>query len=329
MDRLYGTPPPTHLPTLKETRQLDQARAEDAVQAIVAAAKGKRAVLINEAHMVPMHRAFTQKLAVALKKIGFTYLACEAFNDAPLSELKYLTQSNGYYTRDPMFAGLVNVALANGYKLVAYDTDKEDGSLSSMERVQRRERLQAQNIYDRIFAKDKNAKVLIHVGYHHLGKVPVGQITPMGVYLRRLLGANATLHIDQTLFYARSAVANEHPLYRTVLAKFPSASPFVLRTKDGDNLPLNGSPGFVDMEIFFPAYGEREGRPEWLQSLAGREPRDIPPELLPTTGERLILAYANSHGDDAVATDAVLVQTGKTVPKLMLPKGEFRFKVQD
>lgn len=329
VDQINGGAGVLRAPTPEEVRQINNAQAKDAIDSIVSAARGKRAVLINEAHTAPMHRAFTQKLLIALKKVGFTYLACEAFSDGPLSELKYVTLLNGYYTREPVFAGMVNAALSNGFKLVAYDFDKEDEKLDPLERMQRRERLQAQRIFDQIFAKDKYAKVLIHVGHHHLGKVPVGPFTPMGVHLRRLLGANATLHIDQTLFYARSSPGNEHPLYRAVLNRFPSLSPFILQTKAGGNLPLNGAADFVDMTVFFPIYGERHGRPEWLQRLADRRPRDIPRELIPETGERLILAYDQNHKDDAAPSDVVLLRAGQPVPKLMLPKGNFRFEVQE
>jgi hypothetical protein len=329
VDRSGGVPVRANGVSAEETLQLEGAQAEDAIEAIVAAARGKRAVLINESHTVPMHRAFTQKLALELKKIGFSYLACEAFGDGTTPDMKYANVVTGYYTREPVFAGLVNAAIAQGYKLVPYDHTSEDRDLPPMERNARREQAQAQNIHDRIYANDKNAKVLIHVGHHHLAKVAMGQIKPMGAHLRRLLGEGATLHVDQSLFHARSIPAQENPLYRTILSSFPAASPFVLRAKSGAYLVLHGGPDFVDMAVVFPDYGDKDGRPAWLQSLAGREPRAIPAELLPAAGERLVLAYAKQHGEDATAIDAVLVQAGKPVPKLMLPKGEFRFKVQE
>ena len=323
---------PRQAPSPEALRLLDDAMAEDAIKAIIAAARDKRAVLINEAHTVPMTRAFTRKLMAELKKIGYTYLACEGFNDTPLAQMSYLTRYHGYYTNEPMFAGLVNEALADGYTLVGYDSNPRDSRFSGLApkgRAGLRELIQAQNIVDRIYARDKNAKVLIHVGHHHLVKIGDDQTAPMGAHLRRLLGENASLHIDQTQFFAHSGPASESSMYRPVLAKFPSASPFILRKKDGSNLIVSGMDGMIDMEVIFPAYGERDGRPEWLQSLAERAPRAIPPELLPASGERLILAYAKEHGDDATPTDAVLVEAGKPVPKLMLPKGEFRYTVQD
>jgi hypothetical protein len=40
------------------------------------------------------------------------------------------------------------------------------------DRILQRESAQARNLVDRIFAKDKNAKVFMYVGYGHLDKQP-------------------------------------------------------------------------------------------------------------------------------------------------------------
>lgn len=328
MDR--GRMRPNGAPALSEAdrRILDSVRADDAIRMIVDAARNKRAVLINEDHTVALHRAFTQKLAIALRKIGYRYFAAEAFNAPALQNGRYLSWRDGYYTRDPVFAGMARTLQAEGFTLVGYDIDEEDPALSPRERIAFRERSQARNIHDRVFAQDPDAKVLIHVGHHHLGRHQVGDLKPMGAHLRELVGADATLHIDQLAFYARSAQAAEDPLYRALLDRHKPAAPMALRQAEGASASLRGLGGFVDMHILHPDYGLRDGRPAWLSSLAGRTATSVPKALLPRTSERLVLAYDREHGADAVPVDALLLAPGRPAPPFMLPPGRYRFEVQ-
>jgi hypothetical protein len=117
--------------------------------------------------------------------------------------------------------------------------------------------------------------------------------------------------------------------------KFASREPFVLRAPDGSHPVLPGTKGKidlqgrVDMQVVFPRYAMRDGRPEWLQTLAGRAPRAIPAELLPKQGRRVIKAFRTSGRPDAIPADAVVVEAGKPPPKLMLPPGEFRYAFEE
>lgn len=54
-DRARG---PRRLENAAEAKIVDEASVEDAVQAIVAQARTRRVVLLNEGHNMPMHRAF-------------------------------------------------------------------------------------------------------------------------------------------------------------------------------------------------------------------------------------------------------------------------------
>lgn len=315
----------------EDLKAIDDGTVVDAVQAIVAAARSKRVVLINEAHHVSMHRAFAHRLAVELRKIGYTHLAAETFSEPEHGRTMkgYVNLGFGTYTRDPVYADFVNQAMADGWKIVSYEAAPASEAGTREERIAVREREQAQNLVDRIFAKDKEAKVLIFVGYGHLYKsrLPNGMMM-MGAHLREMTGFDM-VHVDQTKFHAHPIRGAESPLYKALLSKSHANAPFVLRTKDGGPAILNGAGKFVDMQVVFPRYVERDGRPEWLETLAGRTPRDIPPALLPTSGRRLIKAYRLSDGTDAVPTDNVMVEAGKPVPKLMLPKGDFRFAFED
>jgi hypothetical protein len=328
---------PRRLENAAEAAIIDEARVEDAVQAIVAQARTRRVVLINEGHNMPMHRAFSQRLARELRKIGYSYLACETFgsNSPEAFSRGYVTQGGGYYTRDPVFGAWITEAMADGWKLVAYEAGIPDPAMSQEQRLHAREEEQAKNLVERIFARDKDAKVLIHVGYGHLNKgsakLPSGaELLLMGEHLRRMTGLD-TLHVDQTQFYAHPDAADDSPLYARMLTKPNTATPFVLRAKDGEYAVLHGLKGRVDMQVAFPRYTfhDQNGRPEWLASLAGRKPRAIPPQLLPASGRRAVLAYRAADPADAVPADVVLVEAGKPVPKLMLPAGEYRFVAED
>ncbi|WP_156116921.1 hypothetical protein [Massilia sp. 9096] len=310
----------------------DGVRTEDAIHAIVEQARSKRVVLINEAHHVPMNRAFTQKLAAELRKIGYSYLACETFTSdkgsVPGVESGRVTLDTGYYTRDPVFADFVDAALADGWKLVPYDDDEPPKSGEDLtQRFIDREQAQARHLVERIFNKDKNAKVLIHVGYHHLLKSTLrdkNMPVLMGEYLHRMTGLEM-LHVDQTLFYAHPDHTRETPLYAALVDTFPSTEPFVLRTQDGRYPVLLGMDGHVDMQVIFPRYVPQDGRPAWLRTIAGRIPHSIPADLLPVQGRRLIKAVRVDAVKGEIPADMVLVEAGKPMPVLMLPPGKFRY----
>lgn len=312
-----------------EVVALTDVHAEDAIRAIVAAARDKRAVLINEAHHQPMNRALTQKLAAELRKIGYTYLACETFYPAVSAQPRYATAARGYYVQEPAFASFVNQAIASGWTLVPYEHIQDASVTDQAQRAKLREAGQASNIYERIFARDPEAKVLIHVGYGHLDKTSPGALKKMGTLLAEKLGPNATLHVDQAALFAHADRTRESPAYRPLLAKFAATEPFILQRADGSTPVLLNQSRFVDMQVIFPDYGHQHGRPAWLIGLAGRTASPVPATLLPATGRRLVLAYDKAHGADALAVDAVLVQAGQPAPSLMLPPGEMRLETQE
>ena len=240
-------------------------------------------------------------------------------------------RATGYYTKEPVFAGFVNSALADGWKLVAYEADVTAFApgTGAAERLRLREEEQARHLVERIFAKDKAAKVFVYVGYGHVHKNPAGNGgVMMAEYLRRMTGL-ATLNVDQVQQFAHPDPGKEGPTYAGLVRKFPTDAPFVLRAADGSHPVLRNSPGSVDLEVIHPRYAMHDGRPDWLRTLAGRHPRAIPADLLPRQGRRVIKAYRKDDGPDAVPTDIVLVEPSKPAPALMLPAGEFRFAVED
>ncbi|MEW6022046.1 MAG: hypothetical protein AB1807_07895 [Pseudomonadota bacterium] len=324
---------PHHPPaTVRQMALLEHAAAEDAIAAIVREASTKRIVLINEAHHVPMHRAFAQRLAAELKKIGYRYLACETFNSLgaqAANAKRYTVRNAGYYTSEPVFAGFVIAALADGWTLVPYEFD-DIHVRAPAEQMRLREEMQARNLVDRIFTKDKDAKVLVFVGYSHHHKAPEAEpkMILMGEHLRRMSGL-PTLHVDQVDFIAHPDPADENPLYAPLLTRYSIRGPIVLRNADGSYPILLGAHGRIDMQVIHPRYPVLHGRPGWLVSLAGRSPAPVPAQLLPPSGRRVIKATPADAPEDAVPTDIVLVEAGKPAPALMLMDGKYRFSYED
>ncbi len=85
------------------------------------------------------------------------------------------------------------------------------------------------------------------------------------------------------------------------------------------------------MQVVHPSYkiDPITHRYAWLSKLAELSPSDMPQHLLPKQGRRVIYAYRINETVSAVPVDAVIVEAGKPAPKLMLPKGEFRFEFEE
>ena len=315
--------------------QIREAVAEDAISAIVRAAKGRQIVILNEAHHVPMHRAFAMKLARKLREIGYEYLACEAFriNDmAPLAD-NFVSERSSFYLAEPMFANFLNDAIQAGWQFVSYEP-LSVMNLPPSERSRFRETDMAKNLVNRIFMDKPKAKVFIYAGYSHINEKPLSRAdadgSKMAAQLKRMTGIDP-LTIDQTTMYQHYESKTQTYLYKELLKKQPEQMPFVLRTQENTFLNFALSPGSADIQIIHPAYSVSPitGRADWLNILAGFIPREIPSELIPTNGSRLILAYRKDDPVGATPTDAVVVEAGKPTPMLMLPNGEFRYEVED
>jgi uncharacterized iron-regulated protein len=311
--------------TSSEFDSINNAKAEDAITAIVREAQKTQVVILNEAHHVPMHRAFAMKLARELKKAGYTYLACEAFymyDDFPLQK-QYVSEKAGILTKESTYANFLRDAMHDQWKFVSYEPVNGP-----------RESGMAKNLVQKIFRQDPKAKVLIYVGYGHAYEFPVAETdddkSKMAAQLKRLTGINP-LTIDQTAMYEHVDSTRQSKLYKAAVARMVQDKPFVLKSGGQQYLKLGIDNKLVDMQVIYPAYSTNTvtGRASWLGTLASFTATEIPKELLPVTGRRLIYAYHKSEPADGMPADVVMVQAGKTPPKLMLPPGEFRFAFED
>jgi len=311
---------------------LSQDRAEDALAAILREAATRQIVILNEAHHVPMHRAFSMRLARELRKIGFEYLACEAFTRGVDPNAGVVDRRSGAYLQDPVFAEFIREARRDGWKLVAYEANV-DASVHGPERIRQREQEQARNLVEQVLARQPQARIFIHVGYGHALKTPqpLGQggdsVLWMAGDLKRLTGIDP-LSIDQSRTYAHPDPARELSSYRAALALHDGSEPFVLRKADGSTRLLQFAPGAVDLQVIHPPQVLVEGRPAWLATWAQRRPFRIPDAWLPVQGRRLIYAVHQGYPAEATPADIVIVEAGKTAPALMLPPGQFRFEFE-
>ena len=320
---------------------LKAAEARPAIAEIVARAKLTRVVILDEDHLAPRDRAFGLEVARALRPLGYSVLAVEALTrdkDDAVSRAKmealsrdgYVRRPSGYYLDDPVFADFLRQAMANGYRLVSYESAGFTDEKSEEARSARREQEQAENIVRRALAAEPNAKVLIYSGRHHAAKAPIDDPNVkerlwMAERLKRLTGIDP-LVIDQFELGEMPADRPDADLYAIASTK----------AKDQSVVLMNGSTplvvgllkGGADLQVVHPRVKSVGGRPGWLLGM-GRTPSSIPRSLLPRKGIRLIQAFLTDEPADAIPVDQVLLSAGKAPPMLMLPKGRVRLVYQD
>ncbi len=327
----------------------------DARQAILKLAKTHRVIFINEAHHVPMGRAFTLSLLPGLYAQGFRYFAAETLDeqDTALQGRGYPTQKTGYYTTEPTFGDLVRTALKLGFKVVSYEYHlKPSQSISNSPNPfadeDLRERGEAQNIYDRILKHDPHAKILLHAGYGHISKKiePVtwsagdlgtktsgsATFTPMAVYFERLSGV-VPFSIDQSNLYPHSTLAHEDLLYRNITSRnLVQDKPAVFQNVEGHYYVAPSVLGVYDLVICHPPVTYHHTRPDWLQMNGRRSFAPIPAGFpLPKDAAHTLLVqafYANEDPAQAVPIDQVELRPNVSPqPELLLPPGHFRVQV--
>ncbi|HEX8642365.1 MAG TPA: hypothetical protein VF702_00455 [Allosphingosinicella sp.] len=340
-----GTLDPLAIEPGPPTEPLDPARAEryrradvrDAVREIAARAAGTRLVILNEAHHSPRDRAFALEVARALRPLGYSILAAEAFTNyvdadegrralAALAADGFPRRRTGHYVADPMFGDFVRQALAMGYRPAAYEATGSDHSGGWPERIARREQAQAEALAE-ILRRDPQVRLLVYVGFSHAAEAPVasaeGEDEWMASRLKRISGIDP-LTIDQTVIDETSA---RRRAYRDLAAPRLGRRPGILF--------LGGAPmvegqyaGAVDLQVVHPPLRLVRGRPDWLLRI-GRRPVAIPRRLLSATGRRLVQAFAANEPADAIPLDQIVVEAGRPPPPLMLPRGAVRWQVQD
>ena len=296
----------------------------DAIEAIREAAHGRRVVMINEAHNVPRHRAFTTLLMNALAEDGFTAFAAEGFH----TETDLRVRTNGYpqhgdsaYIQDPFFAGMVREAVRLGMELVWYEQQPEQTCLpdcTHQERAAERERVQAENLANYL-EQNPNARVLVHVGYGHHNESRPNGYTFMGGHFADITGIDP-LTVSQTagtpmVFPGRRLLLqhlNEH---------YEINSPSILFGAQSN--PFRISEG-IDLSVIHPIVGDVCHRPTWTAMNGYRRPVPISLESAPAQRPMVLMAFASGEPNAAIPIDQLIVEGEEEEVCLMLPNGQYR-----
>lgn len=299
-----------------ELADLEEYHPESALRVVAEQASSTQIVIWAEEHHLPQTRSLYEPLLKALWTQGYRYLAAETFVDDMASDSDSPPDyGSGYYLRDPVFAHAVRVAQELGYALVPYDT-KESGELGD---TSFRDRRQAENIHDRVFANDPSAKVIVFAGRGHASEqVASDGWTPMGYVLSQLTG------IDPLTLYAptmseRQTREEEHPLYRHAVSNGLVVEPVVFLHDETQK--LFGTSSF-DAYIFWPRTEYEANRPDWLSSTLHRHAITIP-ESLRSDGIYLVQAFYQGDAPSVIPVDQIIVDGRDNAPALMLPSGQF------
>ncbi|MFG0256574.1 MAG: hypothetical protein ACF8GE_01595 [Phycisphaerales bacterium JB043] len=316
---------PDHANTFIETH-----RPLPALQAIIEAARDRQIVMINEEHRSSMQRAFANQLLEPLRELGFTHLAMETLEESAdaLHARGYPVLSTGTYTDDPALGDLVRRAIELGYTLVPYEADAEDmdprpDDTSPADAMNRRERGQAEHIFERTLQLDPNARVLVYAGRDHLSEYAGEVWVPMGAVLKEISGIDP-LTINQYVMVEHSKpIFESWQLAFVENAGWLDATPILLRKEQGELWSLN--PHAIDAYVFHPRTTLIHSRPSWLAMGGLRKAHivDIPPHDEPV----LLQAMVPGESDDAIPMDQAIVWPGGPTPGLFLRLGKYTVRV--
>jgi hypothetical protein len=174
-------------------------------------------------------------------------------------------------------------------------------------RIAERETIQTRNIMERILVPMPKAKVLVHVGHHHLIEEPVkqglgGENRWMANRLKEASGIDP-LTIDQTTF--------QSPIDRPVVCALAS---------EADKKRALA----VDVTIALPKPVIRRGRPEWRRGL-GQIDVKVPRHLRPSGAWIIVEARYSDEPPEAVPADRILLGPDEDIPLLLKP-GRYRLE---
>jgi len=292
------------------------AEGEAAVLArIVAAARKHRVVIINESHVVTQHRDFTRKVIGALRPLGYSVLAAEAFANSgepgedPVdvhAALGYIHRDLGWYSREPVFAAMLREARRLGYRFAAYeqvhDPDRQRPPPNGDWRIDIRDRetAQAANLAAILAAMAPEEKLVVHVGYSHAREAAV-------------VGEDGWDHA-----WMAARLKRDHGIDPLTVAQ-------TICRGSGESLRLAESPpakaGHFDLLVDHPLAEFRFGRPDW-RFTQGAQPVPVPTVLRPAGEPWVVEVFRAGEPFDAVPIDRVYLEPGEDI-RLALAPGRY------
>jgi hypothetical protein len=326
----------------------DDWRSVDAADAVAAMATDRHIVMVNEAHHDAHTRELTLALLPRLRALGFRYFAVEALGDKDpdLMQRGYVTDTSGSeYLLEPLYGEIIRQAIKLGYIIVPYDpenTGNED-----------RDTRQAQELYEKVFAKDPQARLFVHAGYSHIDKAPGhlgGEIQPMAMQLKRLSDYDP-LCVDQMQFRDVAVDGLDFGFYSDVAVRFMPHAPIALRNRH-TNAIWSSDPLRYDITVILPPAAERDldvsgvmksdvllrkivllrtpldldDRPDWLTLGGKRLPFRIELNLCSGQLPCVVDAYYPNEPDTAVPADRYTFTHSHTYNELYLYPGRYRLR---
>ncbi|WP_374659794.1 hypothetical protein [Phenylobacterium sp.] len=325
---LAGRPLPTDTPP-----DMIGATSQNAIAAIVAAARGRRVVILNEMHNASRHRLFLGVVLRALRPHGFTHLAAETFSNEPdeppvgaLTSRAQLRPAHGFYLWDPVLAEAVREAMALEYQLVSYEArrDQQGVSINPQLRVPLREQAQADNLAMALERWPK-ARFVVHAGAGHISETNGGTLGPMFAERLRARTGIDPLTIGQGWAGSFGPHAIDDNTCAAVLARFRPKTPIAVWTAAG--APLERASHGIDMAIYHPRLEDRGGRPGWLAADPARR-RKVIALNEPAAGPALAQAIHAADTAPAIPADQHPVVEGARRLVFHLHPGRYRLRLE-
>ncbi|MFC5741714.1 hypothetical protein [Dyella tabacisoli] len=336
-----------HLPDNPKLPIAAEWHVTDAVDTIANLVAKRRIVLINEAHHDAHTRQLTLALLPRLRTLGFTHFAAEALSeeDAALMQRGYPIATSGTeYLHEPLYGEIIRTAIRLGFVIVPYD--------STATTVTEREAGQADHLYQKIFAKDSNARVFVHAGYAHIDKAKgrLDHTVPMAMHLQEATGIEP-FSIDQTDFRDVDSGNEIDPYHQMIAAFHPQHPTVLLNNADGHAWSID--PKKFDVSVMLPLEVDRsantdtykaawatfgmegiavkqvphaEPRPKWLSLNGQRHPLPIDTALCAKNIPCVIEAHYAAEPDTATAADRYMFIEANTANTLYLFPGHYRLR---
>jgi hypothetical protein len=312
------------------------ATSEPALPAIVRASRGRRIVILNEAHHVSRCRAFGAQVARVLRPHGFGILAAEAFSPkhevrfaARMAAAEAVTADLGLYTRDPVFAEMMRQARADGYRLTPYELTAAQEAGPDADRDQRiaaRETAQAENLAA-LLNSDRDARLLVYCGFSHVAETPLGPTSWMAARLKALTGLDP-LTIDQSIWIPAPVREHEPPLVTAMLDRFQPTTPMTVHRPDGASWGGYMEEA-VDMTVFHPRLPDIDGRPGWLATAPDRRRMAFTlPEPSPPGSLLQAVPLAEAAEPNAVPSDQYMAKPGAREAVFFLRPGRYEIRME-
>jgi hypothetical protein len=320
----------------------------NAADAVVDMAANRHIVMVNEAHHDAHTRELTLELLPRLRAMGFRYFAAEALDDKDpnLMQRGYPGDTTGSeYLLEPLYGEIIRQAIKLGYIIVPYDVNAS----SSVDR----DTIEARTLYEKVFAKDPQAKLFVHAGYSHIDKAAgyLGDgIKPMAMQLKRLSGYDP-LCVDQVQFRDVAVGGLDFGFYDKVVLQFSPRQPIALRKLDS-NTYWTSDPNQHDMSVILPPaaasdldYGvaneadavrreiilprspfDLRERPSWLSLEGQRKTFPIDTNLCQDQVPCVVDAYYSNEPDSSTPADRYTFLKGHSSNVLYLYPGHYRLR---